>query len=130
MALCPTTRPDDDVPLTPLQERWGESFVGGIHFVAAGIFILSLGAISYFFGKREGARPPAPDSRSPKFWQAYHWICAGIIMAALAWCVVTHFADWGPSRSLLYGEAAAVWAFGASWLWKGLELDMLWGRAS
>lgn len=41
------------------------------------------------------------------------------------WSGITELSDWGPSRSLLYGEAVAVWAFGASWLMKGLELDML-----
>ena len=28
-------------------------------------------------------------------------------------------------RTLLIGETVAVWAFGASWLAKGLELDVL-----
>jgi hypothetical protein len=125
VALFPTGRPNDLVRLTPLQDRFGESVVGGIHFSAAGAFILSLAAISYYFGKREGARAPAAGRRSPRFWQTYHWICAGAIVAAFAWSAVTALSGWGPSRSLLYGEAAAVWAFGASWLWKGLELDML-----
>lgn len=125
VALFPTGRSNEKVPLTPLQDRWAESFVGGIHFIAAGVFILSLAAISFYFGKREGARPPTPGRRSPTFWQNYHWICAGTIVAAFAWSAVTAFSDWGPSRSLLYGEAVAVWAFGASWLLKGLERDML-----
>lgn len=60
----------------------------------------------------------------------YHSICAGIIVVAFAWCAVTELSDLGPSRSLLYGEAVAVWAFGASWLWKGLELHMLRGSPS
>lgn len=30
-----------------------------------------------------------------------------------------------PEEQLLYGEWTAAWAFGASWLMKGLELDML-----
>jgi hypothetical protein len=33
----------------------------------------------------------------------------------------------GPGESLLVGEAASVWAFGVSWLWKGLEVDLLRG---
>ena len=35
--------------------------------------------------------------------------------------------DTGPAESLLIGEAVSVWAFGVSWLWKGLEVDMLRG---
>jgi hypothetical protein len=31
----------------------------------------------------------------------------------------------GPTRSALIGQTVAAWAFGASWLLKGLELDML-----
>ena len=130
VAQFPTGRPDDELGLTSLQDRLGESVVAGIHFTAAGAFILSLAAISYFFGKREGARHAAAGRRSPRFWQSYHWICAGTILAALAWSAVTEVSGWGPSRSLLYGEAVAVWAFGASWLWKGLELDMLRGAPS
>ena len=127
MALFPKGRPTDLIDLTPLQERVGESVVAGLHFGAAATFILSLAVISYFFGKREGARPPAAGKRPPKFWQTFHWICAGTIVAALVWSAVTVVSDWGPSRSLLYGEGVAVCAFGVSWLWKGLELDMLRG---
>jgi hypothetical protein len=125
VALFPTDRPDHVVGLTSLQSHLGESAVGTVHFIAAGAFILSLGVLSFYFGKREGARPPRQGRRSPKFWQTYHWICAGIIGLAFVWCAATQGLDWGPSRSLLFGEVAAVWAFGASWLWKGLELDML-----
>jgi len=125
VALFPTSRPSDGVRLTPLQEQLGETFVSSVHFIAAAVFISALAVLSYYFGKREGARPPRPDRRPPGFWKAYHWICAGIILAALLWSAATELLDFGPSRSLLYGEAVAVWAFGASWLWKGLELDLL-----
>jgi len=127
VAQFPPGRPTRLVGPTPLQDLFGESVVGVIHFTAAATFIMSLAALSYYFGWREGARPPVAGRRSPRFWQRYHWICAGIIVAALAWCAITLLSDWGPSRALLYGEAVAVWAFGASWLWKGLELDMLRG---
>jgi hypothetical protein len=43
------------------------------------------------------------------------------------WSGVTELTDSGPARSLLYGEVVAVWAFSASWLWKGLELKSLFG---
>jgi hypothetical protein len=128
VALFPTDRTDHVVGLTSLQRHIGESAVGTIHLSAAGVFILSLAVISFFFGEREGARPPRKGGRSPSFWQRYHWICAGVIALAFIWCAATQRLHFGPSRSLLYGEAAAVWAFGASWLWKGLELDMLHRR--
>jgi hypothetical protein len=128
VALFPTGLPKGVTELTPLQERLGESFVETIHFVAAAIFIGSLAVLSYFFGKREGARPPrVGQRRSPRFWRLYHWACAAAIVLALLWIAVTELSGWGPSNSLLYGETLAVWAFGASWLWKGLELDMLRG---
>ena len=128
VALFPTGRPNEAVKLTPLQDRLGESTVETIHFVAATVFIVSLGVISYYFGKREGARPQRENKRPPEFWRTYHWVCAGAIGVALGWIAVTQISDWGPSESLLYGEAAATFAFGASWLWKGLEVDMLRGH--
>ena len=48
-----------------------------------------------------------------------------MIAAALLFILVTEVLGTGPSESLLIGEAVSVWAFGVSWLWKGLELDML-----
>jgi len=129
VALFPTSRPSNLIGLTALQNRWGESFVAGIHFVAAALFIFSLAVISYSFGKREG-RPRedgVPQRRSRRFWRTYHWICAALILAAFLWSGVTELTDLGPSRSLLYGEVVAVWAFAASWLWKGLEIRTLLG---
>jgi hypothetical protein len=125
VAICPTERPSDDVKLTPLQGSWGEGVVGGIHYVAATVFIVSLGLISYLYGKREGERT-ASGKRSPAFWRRFHWGCAGGIGAAVVWIVITELAG-GPRTSLLIGEAVAVWAFGVSWFWKGFELDALRG---
>jgi hypothetical protein len=130
VALFPTGRPAHrGIALTPLQERLGESVVQWIHFTAAAAFIVSLAVISYFFGVREGARPAREGTRSPEFWRNYHWGCAAVIGLALLWIVVTELAGW-PPKSLLVGEAVSVWAFGASWLMKGLELDILLGTRS
>jgi hypothetical protein len=126
VALLPTGLPPDVVEQTPLQERLGESVVETIHYVAAGAFIVSLAVISFFFGVREGTRPPRDGRRSPAFWRRYHWTCAAAIAVAVAWIGVTELFG-GPPNSLLYGEAVAAWAFGASWLVKGLELDILRG---
>jgi hypothetical protein len=124
VALFPTGAPGAIAQLTPLQDKLGEGTVQAIHFTAAGIFIVSLGVICYFFGVREGARPPRPGNRSPTFWRRYHWGCAGTIAAAVVWILITALAG-APRRSLLIGEAVSVWAFGASWFMKGLELDIL-----
>jgi hypothetical protein len=124
VALFPTGRPSDASGLTPLQDRLGEGVVEAIHFGAAGIFIVSLAVICFYFGVREGTRPPREGTRSPAFWRGYHWTCAGAIGAALVWIGVTEIAD-APSESLLIGETVSVCAFGASWFMKGLERDML-----
>lgn len=125
VALFPTDRPNDRVALTPLQDELGETFVATVHYVSATVFIVALGVISYYFGKREGAREPVAEKRSPAFWRAFHWACAGVIGAALLFILVTQVFDTGPAETLLIGEAVSVWAFGVSWLWKGLEVDML-----
>ena len=131
VALCPTGRADHDLEFDemPLQTAWGEHTVETIHFVAAAIFIVSLGVITYFFGVREGGRPQRPDTKSPRFWRNFHYACAGAIGLALLWIVVTMWViDDGPRWALLAGEWAAVWAFAASWFAKGAEFDALKGE--
>lgn len=126
VTLFPTGLPTHVTDPTPLQDRLGESVVQKTHYFAAATFIVSLAVISYYIGKREGVRPQK-GRRSPTFWRYYHWSCAGAIAAALLWIGVTEFIG-SPRTSLLIGEATAVWAFAASWLMKGLELDILRGR--
>jgi hypothetical protein len=125
--VFPTQRPSHSGPLTPLQDLLGESFVKEVHFTASVVFLVSLTIMSFFFGKREGGRPPRAGKLSPRFWQWFHWSCAGVMAAALVWMGATALFG-GPSRSILIGQAVAAWAFGASWLMKGLELDMLFRR--
>jgi hypothetical protein len=124
IALFPTGRPTSSLPLTPLQDRLSEGSVQAVHFGSAFVFLVALGTISYFFGVREGARPVRANKRSPKFWRNYHWFFAAIIASALLWIAITQLENW-PRTSLLIGETASAWAFGASWLMKGLELDIL-----
>jgi hypothetical protein len=64
---------------------------------------------------------------TPSFWRRYHLVCAGLIVAALVLAAVTGITNW-LDNGLLIAEAVAVWAFGASWLMKGLEIDALLGR--
>jgi hypothetical protein len=127
VALFPTATPKHVDRLTPLQDELGEGVVKAIHFTGAGVFILSLAVLCYFFGVREGKRPPRPGRHSPRFWRTYHWTCAGVIVAAVAFIAVTGLVG-GLSEALLLGEWVSIWAFGASWLAKGLELDILRGR--
>jgi hypothetical protein len=130
VAVFPTGPPAHVEELTPLQNAFGVQLVQTIHFTAAGVFIVSLGVISFFFGVREGSRPREEGQRcSRRFWRNYHWFWAGAILMAVLWIGATELTDglaiWEPSKSLLIGEWVAVWAFGASWLLKGMERDML-----
>jgi hypothetical protein len=131
VALFPTTRPGGvNVSLTPLQVRLGEATVGRVHLISAGVFIVSLAIMSFFFGLQEGRRPQQrPTGRamlSPRFWRWFHWIIALVILLAAA------LAGWATDHQIggharLIGEIVAVAAFGISWFAKGLELDVLGG---
>lgn len=131
IALFSTGRPPGgSIPLTPLQDRLGESTTRLVHFISAAIFILLLGLISLFYGVREGERSQQRDDHkarlSPRFWKWFHWSCALAILGALIFMAVTSIGGW-IDRHLLYGESAAVFAFALSWLMKGLELPVLTG---
>ena len=124
----PTGRPSHPVvALTPLQDAIGETAAKTVHFTAAAIFLVALAVLSAFFGYREGKRPPRVGTHfPPRFWKWFHWGCTGVMALALLWIVVTMIAGW-PSYALLIGEWVSAWAFGASWLAKGAEIDMLFG---
>jgi hypothetical protein len=123
--LFPTLRPSKDIPLTPLQKLLGDHTVWVVHFVASAGFLLSLMGISFMFGWRERGRERRQGQRfSPTFWSRYHFICAAAMALALIWIIATLSAHWPPD-ALLAGEWVTAWAFGASWLMKGLELDTL-----
>jgi hypothetical protein len=124
VAIFPTGRSSRNLALTPLQDRLGESVVQAIHFSAAFVFIAALAVICWFFGVREGARDARPNKRSPRFWRNFHWTCSGVIAGSLAFVGIAALAG-GPEKALLISEALSVWAFGVSWLMKGLELDYL-----
>jgi hypothetical protein len=130
--IFPTTRTPEEklkgLPLTPLQNLFGEQSVQIVHFVASGLFIISLGVLSILFGRREFARKPHGNRRTQNFWRLFHFGCAGAIGLAGVWIVVTMKVVNGPYWSLLAGETACALAWGASWFLKGYEIQYVLGR--
>ena len=116
VAVFPTGRPGDGFPLTPLQERLGEGSVEKVHFVAAAVFIGSLGLISSYF-----ARYRTTNTR-------VHWTSVVVIALAAALALVAAFTG-RPDKGILIAEWTAIWAFAASWL-ATVELDLLLNRDS
>ena len=132
--LFPTARPDDikpPPPLTPIQHALGEKPTEYIHFGAALVFILCLAGMSVLFGLREGRRAPHGNRIPAWLWRAFHFTCAGIIVAAVVWVLLTsgtHPVIDGPYQSTLIGEWVVATAFGASWFLKGAELLYVFGH--
>ncbi|GAA1851526.1 hypothetical protein [Asanoa iriomotensis] len=107
VALFPTAGRS---PLTPLQSAWGENRVSLIHFICAAIFILSLAVISLRFGLAES------PSRRGRRW--LHIGCALMIVAAVAFMLLTNALHSFATHSIFWGETIATWSFGLSWLAK------------
>jgi len=126
VALFPTAGPE---PRTPIQLWWGETTVSTIHLTCAAVFILSLAAISFLFGYREGRKDGAGKGRRV-WWRGLHWFCGVVIVLAVVYVAVTKLAGRFDSHSLLYGEALAALAFGVSWLAKGAEWRILFQRTA
>lgn len=123
-AMFPT---DGGEVLTPLQRELGESLVAAIHYTCAGVFILSLAAISWRFGTREHARPDRTANQQHRWW-LYHRACAVTVVGAVAFIVLTQATGVWDRYSILVGETVAALAFGLSWFVKGAELDVLLGK--
>jgi hypothetical protein len=129
IALFPTGRPSDNIPpLTPLQDLLTEQWVTRIHYGASAFFIGFLGVMSLFFGIQEGN--DRKDEPGARFFRWYHWACTLAIAAAGGWILVAKYVlAKPPNRFLLYGEIVSAFAFGFSWLLKGIEIDKLVRRA-
>lgn len=130
VALFPTGIPAGvDVALTPLQDRLGEGVIEAIHYTCAAVFILSLGLLCYDFARRERMRPqqrPGHDARqSSEFWYSFHLSMAGLIGLAVVFIVLTQAVGVFDKHSILIGEIVVTVAFGLSWLFKGLDRDVL-----
>lgn len=120
VAIFPTERPGDGVQLTPFQVKLGEGVVSGIHYAVAVVFIGLLVPIVLFFARDEGAR-------SHRGWRSFHTLSAVFIVAGAALAGFAGITG-DPDKGVLYGEWIAIWAFGASWLAKGAERGVLFGR--
>lgn len=127
VAVFPTERPGDGVPLNPFQAKFGEGVVSGIHYASAATFIGLLVPITLLFALKEGRRADNGSRLSGEFWRGFHSLAAVGILAGAALAGVAGITG-GPDKGVLYGEWIAVWAFGISWLVKGAELDVLLGR--
>ena len=139
VAFFPTGRPPctGDTPpcvaRTPLQATLGEQTVEVVHYVGAGVFILSLGVMALGFAVAEGPRTTRPPEMvetqrlTPTQWQWFHRGCAGLIFGSLAVLAVIEIAGLPDAYALFVVEAVCSVAFGASWLSKGYERRTLRG---
>ena len=113
VALCPTT---PDVNVTPR-----DNIVGGLHLLFAAGFFLTLAFFSLvLFRKTDPTRAP---TRRKLQRNAVYTLCGYTILVCLALIVVIAFlSSDSPVKRLdpvFWLEAAAVVAFGVSWLTKG-----------
>ena len=132
VAFFPTSRSEGiNAPLTPLQTRLGEVTVSHVHFTSAGVFMVSLAIISFFFGLQEGRRtqdrPTGRARLSPRFWRWFHWFCTVLILGAVVFVIESKQQHVVEGNPVLVGEVIALVAFGLSWFFKGLELNILLG---
>ena len=141
VVFFPTTRPGKVIPVkdvvpqiacgqqptptdcAPMQTWLGEAVTAGIHFSCAFVFIALLAALSFIFARRMATYEPANPFRHVQT------ACGWLIIAALAWVAIGHFANikiFGLTP-LYVAEVISVWAFATSWLLKGLSLQSLVG---
>lgn len=130
LATFPTDLPKGlDSPETPLQIEVGQGTVSNVHYGAAIAFIGFLTLISIYFAIDEAWRQQGLGRLGKKFWLAYHSFCAFVMVVAAAYMILANGLETLPrAYSLLIGESVAIAAFGASWLAKGAEWRMLFGR--
>src|SRR5689334_7211475 len=108
VALCPTKRPSTDIPLSPLQARFGEKTIEIIHYTSAISFLACLGGLCLIFAKIEGMREAKAGKRPPVSWRHFHIWCASLIGVGLVFAGVS-LATGHPR--LFWPEALCVWAF-------------------
>jgi hypothetical protein len=123
VAIFPTKAPAAlNAPLTPLQIEWGADAVKALHTVSTTVFLVCIFALSVLFAVREWRGLSGRTTGiSAATGGAFHTVCASVIAVSGAALVVMWFADNAGRYGVLIFEAAAVFAFGASWLAKGAE---------
>lgn len=116
-ASCVTT--PAPASCAPLQRVLGEGVAAGIHYTAAGVFVLSLTALCFVFARRETRFQPQHQGLA-RTWRT----CGTLILAAIVWIGLGGLLriDLGPLRPLYVGEVVAVWSFGIAWLLKSRDL--------
>ena len=101
--------------------KLGEPAVTAIHYGSAVAFIALLVPIVLFFARDEGRR-------KHRNWRNFHTLAAAFIVGGAVLAAFTGITG-GPDKGVLVGEWIAIWAFGASWLAKGAERRVLFGRS-
>jgi hypothetical protein len=129
VAFVPTGRPGlrSDAPrcgtepmppgCSALQQAFGENAVATLHFIAAAVFIVSLGVNCLYFAWREGRSGNARIARVQR-------TCGVLIVAAVGWVALGRAGAptvWGLTP-LYLGELVSVWAFATSWLISSRDL--------
>ena len=96
------------------------TWVSNLHFFAAAVVVIGLGALCVGFGIYDKERKDQGQGRT--WYQAIHFGAAFLILAAIV-IVVLHklFGLW-PDYGVLVAELVAVYAFAISWFAKGVEL--------
>jgi len=143
VVFFPTGRPGipDGAPLcgdTPspipgcstFQHQFGETFVATMHYIAAGLFVITLALICFYLASRDVAKREKEtahrgDTVSKRtLWRSgrarVHTICGILIVLGLAW-IALRIEIW-ELTPLYVGEVVAVWSFGSAWLFSAWKL--------
>lgn len=127
--LCGDT-PDPLPQCSALQHELGETPVAAVHFIAAGVFILTLAVICFYWAgrdvtKREKKATVSGDTVSREaLWRSgrarIHGICGVLIVLGVVWVALR--IDVWQLTPLYVGEIVSVWSFGVAWLFSSWDL--------
>ncbi|HEX5164131.1 MAG TPA: hypothetical protein VFV93_01945 [Thermomicrobiales bacterium] len=122
--------------LTPLQSRVGENLTFYIHIGATSLFFTCLVIICFGFAiqerQRNQERKAGKSKYPPQFWFGFHLAAVGVMIGSLVFILTAWFVErqgWYDgfiiTYATLFGESAAIFAFGLSWWTKGSEFPKL-----
>jgi hypothetical protein len=101
----------------------GAGTAGEVHQWCAVAFVACLALLSFRFGRDEGSGHNCPGRERPRrAW--LHLLCAAIIVLAVVYMLANAYLVTLSPHAVFWGETAATWAFGVSWLAAG-ELTVL-----